>query len=94
MTRGEQVLFNLEIKKKRRSSIDLGLYKKIMFKKIIDLSQPTGLIAVPPSWGVVSAILSKPFSENIYKMKYLRIMQWEQKCRKKKLASSFYFTKP
>ena len=51
-----------------------------MFKKIIDLSQPTGLRAVPPRLMLSAAtILSKPYSENIYNKKSFRIMHWEQK---------------
>ena len=50
-----------------------------MFKKIIDLSQPTGLIAVPPRLMLSATILSKPYSENIYNKKSFRIMHWEQK---------------
>ena len=50
-----------------------------MFKKIIDLSQPTGLRAVPPRLMSAATILSKPYSENIYNKKSFRIMHWEQK---------------
>ena len=60
-----------------------------MFKKIIDLSQPTGLRAVPPRL-MLSAATILLNSENIKNKKYLRITHWEQKYRQSYSQVVFY----